>query len=247
LLHKDDSNDLGVENIFLSLVEAEEGSTACGITSSVEKELTAYQITQEYLQKALIGICTDGAAVMTGQNSGVASHFQRKYGTEKIERFHCVAHKLELAVEDALKSVTSTNHFQIFIQSLYNLYSQSPKNQRELSQAAAETETQLLRISGIFTVRWVASSFKSVRAIWRDFPALHQQLCRAAVDPLRSSTEKAKFSGLCKKLTSVSFIHDLAIMKDVLRELSSVSLKLQQQKISVTQSLACIYSTSKVL
>jgi hypothetical protein len=75
LLHKDDSNDLGVENIFLSLVEAEEGSTACGITSSVKKELTACQITQEYLQKALIGICTDGAAVMTGQNSGVASHF----------------------------------------------------------------------------------------------------------------------------------------------------------------------------
>jgi hypothetical protein len=80
-----------------------------------------------------------------------------------------MAHWLELSISDAVKSVTATNHFQAFIFSIHALYSHSPKNQRELALAAAGTETVLLQIKGIFTVRWVASSLRSVRAIWRDF------------------------------------------------------------------------------
>jgi hypothetical protein len=162
---------------------------------------------------------------MSGRNRGLARLIADNYGSQ-VEFFHCMAHRLELSIDDALKSVTATNHFQSFISSLYALYSQSPKNQRELSSAAADTETQLLQIKGIFTVRWVASSFRSVKAIWRDFPALIQHFDRAAADSTRSTTERAKFTGLRRKLASVSFILDLAVMKDVLREVSSLSLQL---------------------
>jgi HD-like signal output (HDOD) protein len=63
-----------------------------------------------------------------------------------------------------------------------------------------------------------------VRAVWRNFPALHYHFQTASVDSTRTSTERAKFAGLLKKLTTVSFLHDLAIMKDVLRELMQLSV-----------------------
>jgi len=83
------------------------------------------------------------------------------------EAFHCLAHRLEqLAVRDDLKSVTATNHFQSFWESLFALYSQSQKIQRELGRVASDTEIQLHRFTGIFSVRWVVSSFRAVRAVY---------------------------------------------------------------------------------
>lgn len=82
-----------------------------------------------------------------------------------------VAHRLELAVNHALKSVNATNHFNIFLSTLHSLFSQSPKNVMELQEAASETHTQMLVITGIFTIRWVASSFQAVRAVWRNHRA----------------------------------------------------------------------------
>jgi hypothetical protein len=135
---------------------------------------------------------------MIGTSSGVATQFIDRF-RENVEAFHCLAHRLELAVNDALKSVAATNHLQSFLKSLYALYSQSPKNQRELGEVTADTETQLLRIIAIFDIRWVASSFTTVRAVWHNFPVLHNHFRNASVDSTRTSTERAKFIGLLKK------------------------------------------------
>ena len=238
--------EVGVENVFLGLVEATDGTTANGIVKSVSDELHKYQLADDWLKNVLIGICTDGAAVMTGDNNGVASQFVAKYGSQ-VERFHCMAHRLELGINDALKAITATNHFQAFVTSLFTLYSQSPKNQRELNEAAVNTGTELLKISGIFTVRWVASSYRTIRAVWRDFTALCAHFDKAAVDAGRSQAERAKFAGLKKKLASEAFVKDLALMKDVLREVSSLSLKLQKRTITLIQATAAVDTTIRVL
>ena len=198
------------------------------------------------LKKLLVAICTDSASVMTGTSSGVATQFIDWYG-DKVEAFHCLAHSIELAVHDALKSVTATHHFQSFLKSLYALYSQSPKNQRELGKVAADTELLLLRITASFDIRWVACSFTAIRAVWRNFPALHGHLQNASRDSTRSSTERAKVEGLEKKLGTVSFLRDLALMKDVLRELSYLSLKLQSRTCNIVTSYAEVDSTIAVL
>lgn len=44
--------------------------------------------------------------------------------------WHCLNHRLELSVSDAVKHCTETNHFTAFLDKLYCLYNQSPKNPR---------------------------------------------------------------------------------------------------------------------
>ena len=58
-----------------------------------------------------------------GIKSGVALNFVTKYGPQ-VATFHCLAHRLELAVHDALKSVNATSHFKIFLFTLHSFFSQ---------------------------------------------------------------------------------------------------------------------------
>ena len=101
----------------------------------------------------LICFASDGASVMLGKKSGVASLLAEKY--PNIIRWHCLNHRLELAVSSAIKEVTAVNHFQVFFDKLYTLYSRSPKNKHEIDSCAAELGLQLNKIGRIFNVRWV--------------------------------------------------------------------------------------------
>jgi len=65
----------------------------------------------------------------------------------------------------------------------------------------------------------------------------------ATEDPKRSSADRAKFCGMLGKLSTVSFLMDLALMKDALRELSSLSLRLHSRTATIVTSCADIADT----
>jgi len=91
-----------------------------------------------------------------------------------IVLWHCLSSILELAVGNAPNATTGTNELQSFLESLYSLYSQSPKNMRERSDCAHDLHISLKRIGKVFTIRWVASSFRAVSPVKHYFPALPQ-------------------------------------------------------------------------
>ncbi|XP_052446063.1 E3 SUMO-protein ligase KIAA1586-like [Carassius gibelio] len=233
------------ENIFWDLIELEEGTTADAIYKALKKSLLEADLDDAYLKSHLICITTDRASVMTGRQSGLITRLKKDYPL--LESIHCLAHRLELSVSDALKSVTGCNHFEIFISKLYTLYHQSPKNARQLSEAASQVNICLLKIGHIFTIRWVASSFVTLQAVRRDFPALVAQMKKGAEDGSRSDIERKKFSGLLNRLTCIGFVNDLATIKDVLRELHSLSLKLQKRSTSFMEATREIKMTIEVL
>lgn len=105
----------------------------------------------------------------------------------------------------------------------------------------------MIRITAIFGVRWVASSYRAVRAVWRNYSALYKHFATASLDTTRSTTERAKFQGLANKLGTVSFLQDLALMKDVLAELSGLSLKLQARDCNILKSFTAVDTTVAVL
>jgi hypothetical protein len=122
------------------------------------------------LSQQLVGFCSDGAISMIGQYSGVATLLKARYPI--VQSFHCMAHRLELAVKNAVDTVNVTCHFRCFVDELYKVYSMSPKNQAELESIAETLCFQLLKVQKVFDFRWVLSSFVAVRALLRDFPAL---------------------------------------------------------------------------
>jgi hypothetical protein len=126
--------------IFLDLVELE-SQTSEFIACQLVKCLKNAGFTEEYLQKNWISFVSDGASVMLGTQSGVASRLRSLYPL--IFSWHCMNHRLELAVADAIKDVSAVNHFKCFLDTIYSLFSQSNKNQRALSEACKELEVQV--------------------------------------------------------------------------------------------------------
>jgi len=87
------------------------------------------------------------------------------------------------------------------------------KNQRELNTIAEYLSVELLKVQKVFDVLWVFSSFVAVKAVLRNFTALHTHFIKcASVHSARPSKEKRKYSGLASKLQSWFFccrdLHD---------------------------------------
>jgi len=75
--------------------------------------------------------------------------------------------------------------------------------------------------------------FPYCRAVSLSCEALHLHFTTKASHPSTESREKAKFSGLAKKLESAIFIENLGLMYDALEELSDLSLALQRADINL--------------
>lgn len=163
-------HDAGPVTFFLDIVELSQ-TISDGIVSALNQCLTAHGFTDVFLAECWVGIGVDGASVMLGSKSGVVTKFKSLF--PRLTSFHCFNHRLELSVSDAVKSCSAVNYFKIFMDALYSLYSQSPKCQRELADCAAEVDVQLNRIGRVFDVRWVSSSCRAVKVVWRCYYALY--------------------------------------------------------------------------
>uniref|UniRef100_A0A3Q1CEU5 HAT C-terminal dimerisation domain-containing protein n=1 Tax=Amphiprion ocellaris TaxID=80972 RepID=A0A3Q1CEU5_AMPOC len=207
------------DTIFFELIELE-STTAKDITDALLDSLHKNGFDINYLQNHFLAFACDGASVMLGRKAGVATQLVSKFPSLFV--WHCSNHRLELAVCDVLKEVGGINHFKIFLDQLYTLCHASPKNQRELTESAHSLGQRLLVIGRVLSVRWVASSERTVKAVWENFQALHIHF-----------TKRAKYKGLNDILTSVSFVVNLGVMFDALTELSDLSRMLQRRDMTL--------------
>jgi hypothetical protein len=211
-----------------------QNATAQGITEAILCCLAHYGLTEVRLRNILMGFASDGASVMLGHKSGVYARLTEKF--PNIIGWQCFNHRVELAVHDAVKCCSQANKFKTFMDKLYSLYSMSPKNRRLLVQCAAEVGEEVNKIGRILEVRWVASSFRAIKAVWNSYSALHNHFVMMAGCASCSSAEKAQWAGLAKKCESFVFLKNLALMFDALEELSDLSLSLQQSTISLPKA-----------
>jgi hypothetical protein len=154
---------------------------------------------------------------------------------------------IHVAISDVVDAVTGVNHFKSFFDKLYSLYSQSSKNRRELADASTDLNVQVRRIGKILDTRWVASSVRTVRAVWQSYDALYEHFQRASVDTSRDSKTRATFRGLLNKFCSPQFLSDLALMLDALEELANLSLDLQRRTMTIPAAEVQIQRTAPVL
>ena len=97
--------------------------------------------------------------------------------------------------------------FCSFVDALYKVYSMSPKDRRELSEVADSLSVQLLKVQKVFDVRWVFSSFVSVKAVLCNVGALFVHFTQCSLpDTGRTGKERSKYGGLAQKLQSWLFV-----------------------------------------
>ena len=209
---------------FISLIELD-SSRAQSIKDALLKSLSKFGFSEEYCQANWLGIATNGCSTLIGKRSSLIALLQKQF--PKLLAWYCAAHRLELAVGEALNSDPKGNSFTAFVEILHSVCSMSPRNRQELREVVESLDLELMKVGLIFNVHWVSSSVRTVKAVWQNLPALFEYFTKAAKDSTRSNLEQVSFSVLAKQLSNKAFVTNLGFMFDILKELSSVAQQLQ--------------------
>lgn len=234
------------QNSFLTLCELA-STKGDDIAKQLIISLNELGFTLEILKSRLLAWCTDGASNLQGHMRGALAIFSKELERTDIIVFHCMNHKLELAVHDAVKITNKVSHLRMFMDSLYAHYSRSPRNCRLLHVASNSLGVQFRKIGKVFDVRWLSSSYNAVNALYQSVSALTMQLEEAADDVTSLSKDRAKCSGMVKKLRSWSFLAEVILVRDVLIPLRDMSLFLQRRSASILDAKGIVETTINTL
>ncbi|XP_065650998.1 E3 SUMO-protein ligase KIAA1586-like [Hydra vulgaris] len=127
-------------SVFIDLVELE-GATSIIIFETIISVLEKHGFNEKYLYENLIGFYSDGASVTLGKKAGVSAKTLEIF--PNISTCHCLAHCIQLSLDDVIKEV---NNFRYFLNKLYVYYHTSNKHQRELNNISKELENEVQKI-----------------------------------------------------------------------------------------------------
>ncbi|XP_021365405.1 zinc finger protein 862-like [Mizuhopecten yessoensis] len=216
---------------FVSIV-ALQSAHAEGVLTGIDEALNSVGLSRELLDSKLVGCNFDGAAVMLGSKTGVATRMRERLVGRDIVVLHCVAHNLELGVLDAIKQVKYLTIFQSTVQLVYKFYYYSPKRRRELSEIAKILEESTISQTGLQKTRWIASRRRALIAIEKSFPSVVDHLNHAA--STGKGDDKARAKGIVQEICSERFVRFLYFMIDVTKILADLSRQFQNEELFIT-------------
>ncbi|PIK37367.1 putative zinc finger protein [Apostichopus japonicus] len=212
-----------------------EQANADGYSQKLKKVLALKTGTNERFHFSFRG---RWASVMSGCEGGLFGKIKQEI--PKVIYVHCIAHRLQLALQDAWKKIPYMSTFDTTICSIYALYHRSPKKTTQLEEIAAICNQTVNKFHTIHAVRWVASKHRATKALVKNLKPtiLHLQNMGAA-----DTTDAATARGLLKTISSYRFVSFLHFVTDYLTPLEQLSVTLQKDTIVAAQLPHVINST----
>lgn len=105
------------------------------------------------LQK-MVMFTSDGASVMLGKNNGVAAILRREI--HHLCEQHCVAHREDLAVEDAWKQASLLHDIETLLRTVYTMFSRSSVENEKFLELANAAESDAVAFRPLHEVRWLS-------------------------------------------------------------------------------------------
>ena len=230
---------------FLGLVsvpKADANHITRAISDGVEKILGDSE-----WKKKLVGIGTDGAAVMTGRVNGVVAQFQKE--VPYAVGVHCMAHRLELSFKDAAKNNSCQSKLDSLLLGLYHFYLFSPLNRANLKASFQSLEMKILIPTRVGGTRWVSHVQRALEHFLDGYRAIVQHLQQIqSPDAVGvNKDQQAKAKNYFKHSTSLDIVKYAAFMSDVLHHLGALSCKIQIKTVSIAEIHSSIESTKILL
>ena len=228
----------------VSLAKADASHITAAISSAVT---TALGIQEEMWKKKLVGVASDGAAVMRGCRSGVVARITE--GLLHVFAVHCMAHRLELSFKDAASKNPCCKKIDSLLMGLYYFYHNSALNRANLKASYESLQKPLLMPTHVGGTRWVSHILKALDHFLRGYAAVVQHLEQIqSPDSVGVCGEqKAKAKNFFSSATSMNVIKFSFFLFDVLFQLSKLSCVLQKKVLSVGTVHRRLESTKAVL
>ena len=165
---------------------------------------------------------------MSGHVSGVRTRMVEKQ--PGLVFTHCVAHRLELAVVDAIKSEEYLQEFSDLINGIFQFYYYSAVRRREFKELAEVLEEEIKQFGCLKSVRWLASRFRALSVIEKNYKVLIYDLESKSYEKTETGT---KALGYLKKLKDPKFLFYLHFFMDFVIILRQLSLEFQRDELLI--------------
>ena len=162
----------------------------------------------------------DGASVMMGNKTGVATRFKDVFPW--VIPVHCVAHKLELGILDGIKGILYLDNFEKTVKKIFLFYHYSPKRRRELTEISKVLEEDILQYGAVKSVRWVASKSRALKALSRNLGSTYTHTEHASANN-RNADEVGKALAIKRAIQTLRFVKYLHLMQDFLAAVVATS------------------------
>ena len=197
----------------------------------------------------LVGIGTDGASANIA-GGGLKGLVEAKLPW--MFWMWCLAHRLELAIKDALKT-TYFDSVDGMLLNLYLLYSKSPKKCRQLEEVIADLKECLALVDGgskpirACGSRWIGHKWNAMKRVLSRYGAYTNHLAAMSEDHSFKSTDRAKILGYYRQWTNAKYILGCAIFVDLLTPCVSLSKVMQQDNLDILAALTGLLKSVKEL
>ena len=208
-------------------------------------------ITEEQLQASLIGLGADGASVNSGDAGGVKALMLRE--KPWLIFVWCMAHRLELALKDALVGTYFADKVDNMLLRIYYLYYKSPKKLRELKdiydlmRETMEFDSDGVRPYRACGTRWIAHKLKAMDRIFDKFGLYISHLEKVISDKTYTGKMRAKVKGYLRDWKSTKMLVNLAFYMDILEPFRKLSLAFQKDGVDTVDAASAIAKTKKNL
>ena len=215
--------------------------------SGALKHLEITEVDAEHCSR-LVGIGSDGAA------SNIATGGLRGLVEDKLNWMYwmwCLAHRLELAMKDALKG-TAFDAIDEMLLKLYFLYEKSPKRCRELEGVVSDLKdcvtidgskgSRPIRASGS---RWLSHKLNAMKRVLSKYGAYTSHLIALSEDCTVKSTDRAKLRGYCRQWTDAKYVLGCAIFIDLLSPSAIFSKTMQSDELDILAALTSLLRAIK--
>ena len=202
----------------------------------------------------LIGMGGDGASVNMGSASGLKGLLTE--AKPWIVVFWCLAHRLQLALKDALKNTFFAQVDDMLLR-IYYLYENSPQKCAELDGVISELKYCLepsdlptkggnrpLRACG---TRFIAHKVAALQRIIDRLGAYLSHLSALIEDPSVKPGDKQKLKGYFSKWHDAKILLGCAYFHDLLKPASILCKVLQEDEVCVASAIEAILKTAKNL
>ena len=218
---------LCLENVFAS----SDAADSLTITSILLKLIEKHSLNFDWFKSFV----SDGASVMVGERSGVATRLKADERIQSLISVHCVCHKLALACTDTLNDLATIKKMQNTLNTLWRLLDNSNKKTaiflkvqlevREITLSNKNSQKKIAKkLKKACQTRWLSFN-AAVQSAWESFSAIIQFL-------IKMKDEDATCQGLLVQMNNVRFLACLYVLKHVLPVLDNLSKSFQHSTVN---------------
>ena len=223
---------------YLSL-QGVQHANAQGVYEAIDRAFTSHGL--EGWKDKLVGVGCDGAPVNIGKQNSVSTRIQGE-DNRHVLIIHCVAHRLELGVLQAIKNNRMLEDVKDILKKVHKHYKYSTKAVREVRELAATMEEHFQKPNRIDGTRWTPHMRRAIEILADSYKVLltHFEHVSQAAPGETTADVKGRATFLVRKLRDMKILKFVHFMRDLLEIIAQLSLAFQKDDCTVNTMLDAV-------